>query len=95
MATVTYLPGKKNIQIKQKQKQFLSPLLALVCVFSALDADEMFSRFKKTKLNLVSRAFDPLFTLLLGRTNPPPMKKRSMLLHNYEMIFYLSKASPL
>ena len=37
---------KKNIQIKQKQKQFLSPLLALVCVFSALDADEMFSRFK-------------------------------------------------
>ena len=29
-----------------RQKQFLFPLIALVCVFSALDADEMFSRFK-------------------------------------------------
>ena len=90
MATVTHLPGKKHTDknnfyfLYLRWYVFLAPLTLMKCF-----------RVLKTKLNLVSRAFDPLFTLLLGRTNPPPMKKRSMLLHNYEMIFHLSKASPL
>ena len=43
------LNGHRNVFTRKKtyrKKQFLFPLLALVCVFSALDADEMFSRFK-------------------------------------------------
>ena len=91
------LNGHRNVFTRKKtyrKKQFLFPLLALVCVLARLTLMKCF-RVLKTKLNLVSRAFDPLFILLLGRTNPPPMKKRRMLLHNYEMIFHLSKASPL